>query len=274
MVHDKYINERNVKTMNQLLDDIRKDAIKCADVARCSNPSWYDSEFDVFKAIGTILTLAEIVQNEGLFAMDDFLDTADDSLPNCNYFKKIGHLVTKATEPELIEEIGTNIYWTNGYSKFHALVAYTYLRGLLMIQAGHHVHYIQDVLLSVLTGKELELYKESEYKWVETEKSYKDYRVEFKDNTTQSFINYINKSYETMSDCEFERFLELTNNSDIVVPLPYLTDNAEQRIFDSIPETLQKMYIEDAKFQQYVGESQLREVLLKLIANIAIVKMG
>jgi len=265
--------------MNRILDDIRKDAIKCANAKRCndlvpnlSNLPSYNTIENVYRAIGTILTLAEVAKNEGLMAMDDFLIATDDSLPENDFYKKIASLVTNGTDPELLEEIGTSKYWTRALWGYNALVLYIYLRGLLMIQAGNSPKCIEEVLLSVLTQKEITAYNASEYKWTEEEVSYKTYRIEFKEETTQTLVDYVNESFETMTDVQFKVLLDTVHNECMVVALPYLTDRAEVRLFENVSERLKDMYIEDAKFQEYVNEKALREILLQLVGNIIVAK--
>ena len=132
-------------TQNMLLDAVRLDAItklKNADLGI------KEQQNKVINAAKNLMKLADLARKEGLLVLEDIAKTE-----TSDFLRQLILLVVDGTFPEIIAEIGTNIYWTKAPNNADAMVDYMYLRGMLGIQNGDNLRVLESILMSLMPAK-------------------------------------------------------------------------------------------------------------------------
>lgn len=106
-----------------LLDAVRLDAIA---KLRNTNLEIKEQQNKVIDAAKNLMKLADLARKEGLLALEDMAQTI-----SSDFLRQLILLVVDGNFPEIIAEIGTNIYWTKAPDNADAMIDYMYLRGML-----------------------------------------------------------------------------------------------------------------------------------------------
>lgn len=126
--------------MNELLDDVRGDAIGKLHEAKEKDGK------PLFGAMQRIIRMSNIACKEGILALDDIIleggmECAENFLFLLTYFQN---------GLDYIYEIASNEYWTRNLQGIQAMAFYIYFKGIVDIFEGYNPRVTEEMLMSLL----------------------------------------------------------------------------------------------------------------------------
>lgn len=126
--------------MNELLDDVRRDAISKLHEAKEKDGK------PLFGAIQRIIDMSNIARKEGLLALEDIIleggmECAENFLFLLSYFQN---------GLDYIYEIASNEYWTRNLQGIQAMAFYIYFKGIITIFEGYNPRATEEMLMFLL----------------------------------------------------------------------------------------------------------------------------
>ena len=96
---------------------------------------------DVYEAINVIVSIKRRTENRGLVGLEEALSEPELSRqPLAGYLNELLQLVGDGNPPDSLKDIAIQMVYANDIKGIDALIAYIYLKGALIIQAGESVY--------------------------------------------------------------------------------------------------------------------------------------
>ena len=231
--------------MYELLVDVKRDAINKFDATKDVQP--------VFNAISTVVHMSMVGRQEGLLALEEMFvyNPAPEEAP----VSQMILLVVDGTDPEIIAEVLTNLYWANKYEENEALVQYVLMRGTLLVQEGLNPRIIEEMLKTLLpislhkacsehVEEKYTIWKaESDAKIIEWYKNWES--IVLKDEFKAKRVQEIEGLVLTLDDRAIQRVLRDIDNSDLVTAISAFSEKGRNLMLKNTSRRLGLMLIED-----------------------------
>lgn len=237
----------------------------------------------------SIIQLSTVARKEGLLALEDAYTSLDDSKEFHKFLKLFGELIVDGTDPELIESIGYNTYFSELLEDYPALEFLIVLNGMLAIQAGENPRVIEAKIKSMLPATQKESYvqfMEDFYngKSVSDTVVVKDPETEIKeimerlksqefglspDDSQYFVVKLADITFQRLDDKSIQRIFRDTENHEITELVYIFSGEANKRIFDNLSERLGKMIAADTGYVYGKSHSvTAAQNLMQLILNL------
>lgn len=252
-----------------LLDAVRLDAIA---KLKKTDLGVKEQQNKVIDAAKNLMKLADLARKEGLLALEDIAQT----IPS-NFLKQLILLVVDGNFPEIIAEIGTNIYWTKAPDNADAMIDYMYLRGMLGIQNGDNPRVLEGVLMSLMP---IELHQEYRtqievlHQKKDVEKLFSIHPT-FQDSDICESIHNLEKMVSNLHNRCIQRVLRELDNKDLAICIYVLQQETRKRILDNLSTGLAHAIMEDVVLCTSISEKDVDTSVTKTLNTInALLKTG
>jgi hypothetical protein len=252
-----------------LLDAVRLDAIA---KLKKTDLGVKEQQNKVIDAAKNLMKLADLARKEGLLALEDIAQT----IPS-NFLKQLILLVVDGNFPEIIAEIGTNIYWTKAPDNADAMIDYMYLRGMLGIQNGDNPRVLEGVLMSLMP---IELHQEYRtqmevlHQKKDVEKLFSIHPT-FQDSDICESIHNLEKMVSNLHNRCIQRVLRELDNKDLAICIYVLQQETRKRILDNLSTGLAHAIMEDVVLCASISEKDVDTSVTKTLNTInALLKTG
>lgn len=252
-----------------LLDAVRLDAIA---KLKKTDLGAKEQQNKVIDAAKNLMKLADLARKEGLLALEDIAQT----IPS-NFLKQLILLVVDGNFPEIIAEIGTNIYWTKAPDNADAMIDYMYLRGMLGIQNGDNPRVLEGVLMSLMP---IELHQEYRtqmevlHQKKDVEKLFSIHPT-FQDSDICESIHNLEKMVSNLHNRCIQRVLRELDNKDLAICIYVLQQETRKRILDNLSTGLAHAIMEDVVLCASISEKDVDTSVTKTLNTInALLKTG
>lgn len=119
------------------LNSIQKDALT-------EWKSWNEEDFEAVQlAAGAVYRASVLARQQGLLALEEFKTESE-------LFQWSLSMVMDGTDPDYLEELLENRYFTDQFHGIEKCIYYLYARGSLLIQYGINDQLLQEFLISVV----------------------------------------------------------------------------------------------------------------------------
>lgn len=252
-----------------LLDAVRLDAI-----AKLKNADLREKEQQgkVIDAAKNLMILADLARKEGLLVLEDRAQTI-----TSDYLKQLILLVVDGNFPEIIAEIGTNIYWTKAPDGADAMVDYMYLRGMLGIQNGDNLSILESVLVSLMP---IELHQEYHtqmevlHQKKDVEKLFSIHPT-FQDSNVCEAIYTLEKIVSTLHNRCIQRVLRELDNRDLAICIYVLQQETRKKVLSNLSTGLAHAIMEDMTLCMSISEKDVDASIKRVLNTInSLLKSG
>lgn len=253
--------------MNQLMDDVRRDAI-----LKFQNAEQDQTEQEkVSVIVSELLYLDMIVKKEGLLALERELDERVGKNRVDKLLHKIGIIILDGVEPEMIEEIMTNIYWTDNAKGADALLYYLCIRCLMLIQKECNSILIAEVCQSLIPKAYYDdarrRFEEKNEKWdsaheEEVKEKFSHTCYQLNNSEHISLLSSLEATLITLSDQEIQKMLRQIENCHVERVLIMLSEMGRNKILTNCSKRLATILMEDACHSKYTMSEE--EAILSL----------
>ena len=249
-------------TQNMLLDAVRLDAItklKNADLGI------KEQQNKVINAAKNLMKLADLARKEGLLVLEDIAKTE-----TSDFLRQLILLVVDGTFPEIIAEIGTNIYWTKAPNNADAMVDYMYLRGMLGIQNGDNLRVLESILMSLMPAKlhqeycaQMEILHQQE----DIEKPFSIHPT-FQDSDVCKSIQNLENRVSSLHNRCIQRILRELDNKDLAICIYVLQQETRKKVLSNLSTGLAHAIMEDVMLCVAISEKDVNASAIKALNTI------
>ncbi len=249
-------------TQNMLLDAVRLDAItklKNADLGI------KEQQNKVINAAKNLMKLADLARKEGLLVLEDIAKTE-----TSDFLRQLILLVVDGTFPEIIAEIGTNIYWTKAPNNADAMVDYMYLRGMLGIQNGDNLRVLESILMSLMPAKlhqeycaQMEILHQQE----DIEKPFSIHPT-FQDSDVCKSIQNLENRVNSLHNRCIQRILRELDNKDLAICIYVLQQETRKKVLSNLSTGLAHAIMEDVMLCVAISEKDVNASVIKTLNTI------
>lgn len=242
-----------------LLDAVRLDAIA---KLKKTNFGRKEQQNKVIDAAKNLMRLADLARKEGLLVLEDMAQTI-----SSDFLKQLILLVVDGNFPEIIVEIGTNIYWTKASDGADAMVDYMYLRGMLGIQNGDNPRALESILVSLMpTELHREYYTQMEvlHQKKDVEKLFSIHPT-FQDSNVCESIHNLEKMVSSLHNRCIQRILRELDNKDLAICIYVLQQETRKKILDNLSTGLACAIMEDVALCASICEKDVDASITKML---------
>ncbi len=225
-----------------------------------------------------LIDYSDIARKEGLLSLEEAV--GDLTIQNYEIMKDMILLVVDGTEPELVEDISSIRYFSEGFDGFDALQYLLILIGVLAIQSGENPRIIEEKLKVILPRGIREEY-------IKQEKAKKTARMNVMNNPATLpeyvfeggivvgpdeeyyfLIKVADYAIRSLSNNDMQRLLREVDNNDLEVALMGVSGEARRRVITNVSQRLAVMLIEDMDFMGKVRLSDVAAAISKVFSTL------
>lgn len=265
--------------MDIMLENVRLHAIEQIK----SQPLSEEEQEQLFDAIAEVLILSRIGREEGLLALETAAEEMDKKIVHSELLKNAVNLVCDGTDPDIITEILTSNYWVDSQSRIEYVVAYIYLRGILMVQDGMNPRVLEEILYAMVPsicrekGKEwsdqiVGLYRDK--KLAEILERYEKIDFVPSEQEVILYAGVLEQKLRAMPDWDIQRALRDIDNEYLTNAMIALSDEAKEILFANMSRRLSYMIKTDIVHKvwclngEYRADEAAIEKALEIILSI------
>lgn len=245
-----------------LLDAVRLDAIA---KLRNTDLEIKEQQNKVIDAAKNLMKLADLARKEGLLALEDMAQTI-----SSDFLRQLILLVVDGNFPEIIAEIGTNIYWTKAPDNADAMIDYMYLRGMLGIQNGDNPRVLESILMSLMPTELHQEYRsqmEVLHQKKDVEKLFSIHPT-FQNSDICESIHNLEKMVRNLHNRCIQRVLRELDNKDLAICIYVLQQETRKKILDNLSTGLAHAIMEDVALCSSVSEKDVDTSVTKILNTI------
>lgn len=254
--------------MEEILDDIRRDAITKSKVSK-------GEKRVLEEAAGLMIELSETVRLKGLSHLKEKVGSI-----GSEFLKLAASAVVDVYEPEyyhaFVAEIMSNAYWIDEPEGVQALVDYIYLRGLLCIWQGDTIQTMIEIFRSLMP---MELRKEFGTRMMlrldskRSEERCKQICPSFQDTDTLENIHILEEMVRSLDGRSLQKVLMDSENIDELAVCVYAMDpKIRKKIIDNsrrhpylIMERVERLH--QIQFDQF-DEKKVSKTVCAMIRHV------
>lgn len=226
-------------------------------------------------AVAEIMELCRMARKEGLLALEEVADKMDKN-GEYGYLRQLLFLIVDGTEPEIVEQSGTLMYYADDVRGYEALQYHIFLYGSLAMQQGMNPRIIEEQLLSMLTKSVRKAYKDGEEERKKATKAAEKAEDETADMTLvekysvgESPVKPGDEAYygtqlldylivKGLKDIEVQCVLGYIGDYDLVYVMKAVSGEARSKVFKNLSKRQAARVAEDL---EYLGFTLLEDVV-------------